>query len=408
MSERYPGKPAGKKTQPKTKRPNHIITVILGVVFVLLAVGVPAALIYLGSGDDLDVLSQPLESNAAVTDFERAAPATRATATEVINEDCRSYVYQRCNALRIEPRECVKLAAEAIHVDPEGGAPLCRERMDPMVADVARFAEAAMQHAAAAAEVGAETERLALGQVAEVDDGSLVALGQGSNDEARVDPSQPGQPTQDDAGRQAENGQPAAEGQAAVAGGTEEKPEEEAQTETAASKPEKKQLTVQEKARALTRMHQVLEEFQRAAYNYGQPTGPQVARIQELKELAEKLDTDEARELYNHLVKTYQTPEIIQPRINPMLDPSTIETVGESQRIEAGVTDRSPTTSPEMDKVRGWMDEARKEAGLPAAPAAAQPDQVAQPTATVESASISSEIGSVSPSSVGQVTSINP
>jgi len=277
-----------------------------------------------------------------------------------------------------------------------------------MVADVARFAEAAMQHAAAAAEVGAETERLALGQVAEVDDGSLVALGQGSNDEARVDPSQPGQPTQDDAGRQAENGQPAAEGQAAVAGGTEEKPEEEAQTETAASKPEKKQLTVQEKARALTRMHQVLEEFQRAAYNYGQPTGPQVARIQELKELAEKLDTDEARELYNHLVKTYQTPEIIQPRINPMLDPSTIETVGESQRIEAGVTDRSPTTSPEMDKVRGWMDEARKEAGLPAAPAAAQPDQVAQPTATVESASISSEIGSVSPSSVGQVTSINP
>ena len=91
-----------------------------------------------------------------------------------------------------------------------------------------------------------------------------------------------------------------------------------------------------------------------------------------------------------------------------MLDPSTIETVGESQRIEAGVTDRSPTTSPEMDKVRGWMDEARKEAGLPAAPAAAQPDQVAQPTATVESASISSEIGSVSPSSVGQVTSINP
>ena len=41
MTERYPGKPAGKKTQPKTKRPNHIITVILGVAFVLLAVGVP-------------------------------------------------------------------------------------------------------------------------------------------------------------------------------------------------------------------------------------------------------------------------------------------------------------------------------------------------------------------------------
>ena len=61
MTERYPGKPAGKKTQPKTKRPNHIITVILGVAFVLLAVGVPAALMYLGSGDDLDVLSQPLE-----------------------------------------------------------------------------------------------------------------------------------------------------------------------------------------------------------------------------------------------------------------------------------------------------------------------------------------------------------
>ncbi len=366
----------------------------LALVFLALVLVLPLWMDALRHSDDRDALKQPLESRAVLSGSEalpRTAVATPPSKDpspqpDVVNTDCRGYVYGRCNALRIGPRECVIIAAEAIAVPIEGGPDACRAVVDPMLEARTGSGGDASSGRASRARTSAG---LAEDEAPPRDDGTAVA------DES---PPEGGEPAPEAlAAQTAEGGATAtADAQAAQAPAA----PAESPADKAATPPT---LTPKERAGALSRMQILIDEFQRASYNYATPPAQQAARIHELRALSESVGTDEAKALYNRLLQTHRTPPTSVP-----VAPGPGGYVGDAPRVEAGITVRSPTTTPELDAVGTWLDEARREAGLPAAPQAAAPDQALPPTTTVGSERPSGGIESVSPSSAGFVDSVRP
>jgi hypothetical protein len=373
-------------------------SVVLANVILALVIVLPVWLDVLSRAEDREALQQPLESRAVLsgtTPVASTAPEAPDRTPpppprpDVVNTACRSHVYARCNALRIGPRDCVEVAAEAIAVPPEDGHDACLAVVEPMLAARAAArddtppppprpaltsgASAPVAPAEAASTPSPEDGAPPAEGTTETPPGSLEPVGEGAETKTKAD-----EDTAATTGAGAESGGPEAEA-----------------TET---------LTPRERLEKLSRMQTLIEEVQRASYNYATPPAVQAERMNELRALADDLGTEEAKALYNRMLETYRKPAIAVP-----IEPVVGGYVGDSARVEAGVTQRSPTTTPELETVEGWAAEARREAGLPAAEPAPGPDQAPAPTATVGSeAPAAASVESVAPSATGTVQSISP
>jgi len=120
----------------------------------------------------------------------------------------------------------------------------------------------------------------------------------------------------------------------------------------------------EERARAMERALQVVEELQRGAQNYATLPAAQAARLAELRDLAERSGSAEARALYHRMAARYGTPE-----------PPKGTGAAEAPVVQARPSEeRAPSTTPELEEVRRLRDAARKDAGLPPGPPAAAPE----------------------------------
>lgn len=361
----------------------------LAFVFLALVLVLPLWMDALRHADDRSALKQPLESRAVLSGSEALPrttdipPASKSSIpqSDAVNTDCRGYVYGRCNTLRIGPRECVTIAAEAITVPIEGGPEACRAVVDPLLE--ARIESGGSASAVQASGASTPTEAAANGLPPQDAEASP------ENDAASKD----GKPAPE-----APTAAPEADAETTGSVQTTKAP-----TPPADGTPPQPALTPKERASALSRMQTLIDEFQRANYNYATPPAQQSARIRELRALSESVGTDEARALYNRLLEAHRTPPTRAP-----VAPGPGGYVGDAPRVEAGITVRSPTTTPELDAVGTWLDDARREAGLPATPAAAAPDQALPPMTTVGSERPSGGIESVPPAAAGFVDSVRP
>lgn len=371
-------------------------SVVLAIVFLALVVVLPVWLDVLRRADDREALQRPLESRAVLsgttpvaTSAPEAPDRTPALESrpEFVNTACRGHVYARCNALRIGPRDCVEIAAEAIAVPQEGGHAACLAVVEPMLAARAAARDdtppppgrPTLVSGAAAPAVELAGSSPAEAAPPPVGEGTTPA-GDGTAD-TPPEPRQPAGEEEDDR-------------EASPASGAAAAPTEPGGTTT---------LTPRERAERLSRMQTLIEEVQRASYNYATPPAVQAARMNELRTLADDLGTDEAKALYNRMLETYRTRPVAVP-----VEPVVGGYLGDSERVEVGVTRRSPTTTPELETVEAWADEARREAGLPAAAPAPEPGQALAPTATVGSEVPAASIDSVNPAATGTVESISP
>jgi len=372
---------------------------VLAIVFLALVVVLPVWLDLLRRADDREALKRPLESRAVLSGsapLPTGAPGTtppRETIRrpDVVNTDCRGHVYARCNALRIGPRDCVEIAAEAIAVPVEGGHAACLEVVEPLLAARADPAAAAAASAApGATQAGAAAQAPGTNTPAPAAEGADGAAA-GATDSAT--------------GAEA----PAGAGEGAPAGGATPASEgtDAAVPATPAAGPATgggdSGLSPRERADRLSRMRTIIDEFQRGTYNYATPPAVQAGRMAELRKLVDEVGTDDAKALYNRMLETYRTPPTVVP-----LEPAPGGYVGDAPRVEVGVTDRSPTSTPELDTVGAWADAAHREAGLPSPAAEPAPGQAVAPSATVGSEVPEASIGSTAPAAAGFVESVRP
>jgi hypothetical protein len=321
---------------------------------------------------DRDVLKIDFESVQA-TPVPRASPPAaaqgaatsgprRADGSPMPNVQCRSYVYGRCNALRIGPRECLEIATDAVEVPIDDGDEGCREVTEPLLKDMVQ-------------RLGQEFVP-PRGFPATDDDSDQPAggvVGGGNELEA-------GAPV----GREAPSTEPAAL-------------ERQEPIEAAPPPDGPPPLSDAERARAMERMMVLVDELQRGGHNYATSVAIQEQRLAELRSLAEAEGSEKARELFNRLHDLYAARA---PAALTMDAP-------ESPRIEAAPAQGdSPATTAELEDVRSLVDDARRQAGLPPAPQAESPTESMRPTATVTSEVPTSTVGSESPAATVNSESI--
>lgn len=375
-------------------------SMVLAIVFLALVVVLPVWLDLLRRADDREALKRPLESRAVLSGsapLPASVPGTTPTREtirrlDVVNTDCRGHVYARCNALRIGPRDCVEIAAEAIAVPVEGGHAACLEvvepllaaRTDPAAAAAASAAPGATPSSAPAAAQAPGTE----GQAAPAEGTPATNGATGGTTAPATGTGAPGDdaPAGEAATPQDGEGTPGAAPAAGPAAGAGESG-----------------LSPRERADRLSRMRTIIDEFQRGTYNYATPPAVQAGRMAELRTLVDEVGTDDAKALYNRMLETYRTPPAVVP-----LEPVPGGYVGDAPRVEVGVTDRSPTSTPELDTVGAWADAAHREAGLPSPAAEPAPGQAVAPTATVGSEIPETSIDSTAPAAAGFVESVRP
>jgi len=246
-----------------------------------------------------------------------------------INAECQAYVNARCNVLGIRPGVCGSIEAVAMRVPLESGPVGCREAVEAQIAEAARYASPPT--ATSPASLAAEEEASA----------GTQPTGPGTT------PLGPGMAGATGADKEEAGEEPAEAGD---------------DKQPVAAREEKKELTPREKADNLSRVHILVEEMQRAAQNYGTLPAAQQARFAELHNRVSADGGPELRELYNTLLKQHGRSAWYGS------GPAS-RTARESGRVEAGIQEEpSPTTTPEMDRVRGMMNQARKEAGMAAQP----------------------------------------
>jgi hypothetical protein len=304
---------------------------VLAFVFLALALSLPLW---------LDRVRQPLDRGVLDRDFQSVTgapapslstvPAATGTASGgrpgalapsgVTNADCRAYVFAQCNALRVPPAACLPIALDGVNVPIETGLTACREVVDGRLKDAAR---------SAGANVGNEPS----GSVAPVSPGTGAAA---------ANPGQPGQDETRNAPVRPTVAAAVAAAAAEAAGAAKNVPPPEVQAEK------------------LAKVLKVLDELQRGANNYATLPAAQNARLAEIRGLIEEVGTEDAKKMYNQLRERYVAPPPPPPGA----------AVAESRRVEAGgAGNGAPPPSPEVERVRALMNDARKQAGL--APVAA-------------------------------------
>ena len=310
-----PSQRPGRRPAPP-RGPRYRATVALAVVFLLMAVSLPLWIDWVRRDRNLPALDlDPVPPAAAPADGPPGAapslvtnpslpPLPQARQNAVIppapvpNTECRAYVFDRCNALRIPPEACLPIAQDGTLVPPAGGFATCRAAVDERLAQEARRVTA-----------------------------------------TAGDQPPPRAPSPD------AGASPAAEAPTAPA---EEPPA----------------VPPQERAQAMERALQVVEDLQRGAQNYATLPAAQAARLAELRDLAERSGSPEARALYHRMAARYGTPE-----------PPKGTATAEAPVVQAAPSpERAPATTPELEEVRRLRDAARRDAGLPPGPPASAPE----------------------------------
>lgn len=316
-------------SRDKPRSPYYRASLVLAFVFLVLALSLPLWLDRVRQRVDRGVLDRDLTSVPATPipvpiPLPAASPASPAgqargaaapaAVPPATNVNCRAYVYARCNALRIQPSDCLPIALDAMRVPAETGLSACREAVEGRLTDAAKAAGTGAEEASPA-----PAEPVPVPGV----------------------PKAPGAPST--AGSPGASSKPP-EGPAGEGGAQDSKP----------------RLPPAEQAAKLAKVLQVLDELQRGANNYATVPAAQDARMAEIRALVEEVGTEDARKMYNQLRERYVAP--------PPQDANA--PVREAQRVETGASAYSaPATTPELDRVRSMMNDARKQAGLPVVPA---------------------------------------
>ncbi len=283
---------------PGKKAGSGRLTAILAVIFVAVAV---VGLIVATTGRDSYVAPVSIDAGmipngaAAGSVAQEQAPAGEATE----NAWCRSYVFTRCNVLAVKGTDCVPISRVAVQVPLASGVAGCRAAVDAMLADAAGIR----------------------------DDGDAVV--------AVVD-----------AGGAGGEGQASASGSVAqVAADEQEKAEDGAPPEVV-----KKKIDPEVNAAGIARINQLMTEIDVARNTYtGTGIGVQ-ARLDEIREIAAGLDTDEAKKMYNNLIERLGRAGRGPSTGNSVSGPSGSVTTGSSTTIvdsQPAAVQAVPTTAVE-------------------------------------------------------------
>ncbi len=279
------------------------------------------------SFDSLRSFSPPVVPKApAPTTDDRTPGARLPYSPESGHATCQAYATARCNALGIPPGPCGEVSAAALAVPSTAGLAECRKTVEPKLAEAARL----------------------YGTPAE------------SGTPAEAAPPEPAVVATPTAGPPPPTGPEAV--QTAPPG-----PAGPATPEVAPAQP-RPVASPAERADNLARIHVLVEELQRGAQNYATAPAAQAARFEELRRRVETDGSEELRSLYNTLLlQAGRTAGIEMPR--PGLRASEAP-----MAPAASGEERARTTTPEMDHVRGMLDEARRQAGqAPGPPAVVGP-----------------------------------
>lgn len=309
-----PSQRPGRRPAPP-RGPRYRATVALAVVFLLMALSLPLWIDWVRHDRALppQVLEPvpPPASSVVETPGANPSPGTEpptrllppgprtpsAPPAPVPNTECRAYVFDRCNVLRIPPEACLPIAQDGTLVPPTGGFAACRATVDDRLSQEAQRA---------ADRTGGSPPRAASPDA---------------------------------------SGPPSPEASQAPA----EVPSE---------------VPPRQRAEAMERALQVVEDLQRGAQNYATLPAAQAARLAELRDLAEQSGSPEARALYHRMAARYGTPE-----------PPKGTGSAEAPIVQATPSpERAPATTPEMEEVRRLRDAARRDAGLPPGPPASAPE----------------------------------
>lgn len=291
-------------------------------VFVALALAFPFWMDYVRrardreSFDSLRFLSpQAMPGAAAPARDDRAPGASLPYSPESGHATCQAYATARCNALGIPPGPCGEVSAAALAVPATAGLAECRKTVEPKLAEAARLY-------GTPAEPGTPVEA------------------------APPEPTAIAAPTA---------GPPPPIGPEAVPT-TRPGPAGPATPEVAPVQP-RAAPSPAERADNLARIHVLVEELQRGAQNYATAPAAQAARFEELRSRVEADGSEELRSLYNTLLlQAGRTAgiEVPRPGLRASEAPMAPAASGE---------ERARTTTPEMDRVRGMLNEARRQAG---------------------------------------------
>ncbi len=281
------------------------------------------------SFDSLRSWSSPtMPSPAAPPREDRTPAATLPYSPEFGHATCQAYATARCNALGIPPGPCGEVSVAALAVPTTASLAECRKVVEPKLAEAARLyaTPAESETPVEAAPTGPPPVAASIG----------ASLSPTTPDATPTPPPAP-----------------------APAG-----PEA---TDAAPPSP-RPALSATERADNLARIHVLVEELQRGAQNYATPPAAQAARFDELRRRVEADGSEELRSLYNTLLlQAGRTAGVEMPRpgLRASEAPMTPAALGE---------ERARTTTPEMDRVRGMLDEARRQAGqAPGSPPALGP-----------------------------------
>lgn len=303
------GPPPSAPRRPPTKKQQrsryYIASLVMAIVFVGMAIAFPVWLDHTRNRTDMKVFETDLseiEGRPALPvapDKTAVAPRSMQAPTGV-NQECRSYVLARCNALMVEPRPCMEVVRSAMGVPVDGGMDGCKGVVDPML--MARAS-------------GVQGTQVDVAQDIEITDELGVLPGQ---------PAVAGAGEKDDKGKEPERAQPP-----------------------------QRRLAPADEAGWMERMAQLVEEIQVAQNNYGVSTQIQTLRLQELRRLAAEVDTKEAKELFN----------MVNDRFAPKDPQRGGERATESKIVPSkdGLGEKTPA---EIERARELENLARRRAGL--------------------------------------------
>jgi len=341
-----------KRFRPKSRKRvrYYKASLAIAVVFVVCAIGFPLWYDQVKRSRDRDLLERDMESVPAVpipayvppqlSGASAGGPGAAGIAASAPgalfprgNPQCQAWVQARCDALSVSTERCARILRTAEGVPANAGDDACRKAVDKALADATGSAN----------ETGAGT-------------GSIAGQGSRAQTESGTVPGEP----------VAAQGREAKEADAG-----------------AAPQPTAPAIDPETRAKNRARMAELVEQYQRASWNYSTQPAAQSARLAELRSLAQQDGTQEAVDLYNNLLKK-GTP----------FAPGPAAGAGEKPRVQSPSAPASGAT-PEIEAARRLASDARASSGRRDSPAPAP-------------ASMSTGVQSVSPGQVQSVGSINP
>ncbi len=310
------GRPRFAPRDPRRARYYKASLVAAGL-FVVLALALPFWIDHVRRSRDAFVVPAPVRPVEAPVATAPPVPKDHLPySPQAGHATCQAYATARCNALGIPPGPCGEVAAAALAVPATAGLAECRKVVEPKLEEAARLYKGSGEP-----EPPAEAQPPA----------------------AQVVAAQPIAPSPSPAREEGVATEPPS--------GTE-----------VTQSPPRRALDPAQRADNLARIYTLVEELQRGAQNYATAPAAQAARFEELRARVEADGSEELRALYNTLVLQHGRTagfEMPKPGLQAREAPMTPAAPGE---------ERARTTTPEMDRVRGMLDEARRQAGQPTGP----------------------------------------